>query len=95
MVRIETASPRLEPIAFSAVIAARMGPQEGNIAMIRTIHGVPVKTRIPLTGWVFAGIFTLLSLSSSLVHLAADDVHVSTLSSKLAATAAHHASLAW
>jgi hypothetical protein len=95
VLRIETASPRLEPNAVSAVIAARMGPQEGNIAMIKIIHGVPVKTRVPLTGWVFAGIFTLLSLSSSLVHLAANDVHVSTLPSQLAATAAHQASLAW
>ena len=63
--------------------------------MIRTIHGVPVKTRIPLTAWVFAGIFTLLSLSSSLVHVASDGVNVSTLPSQHAATAAHHASLAW
>jgi hypothetical protein len=63
--------------------------------MIRTIHGVPVKTRVPLTAWVFAGIFALLSLSSSLVHLGQDDVNVSTLPSKHAATAAHHASLGW
>jgi hypothetical protein len=29
MLRIETASARLEPNAFNAVIAARMGPLEG------------------------------------------------------------------
>jgi hypothetical protein len=38
---------------------------------------------------------TLLSLSSSLVHLASDDVNVSALPSKLAATTAHYASLSW
>ena len=63
--------------------------------MIRTIHGVPVKTRVPLTAWVFAGILTLFSLSSSLVHLASDDVNVSALPSKHAATTSHHASLGW
>jgi len=63
--------------------------------MIRTIHGVPVKTRVPLTAWVFAGILTLLSLSSSLVHLASDSVNVSALSPKHAVTTVHQASLSW
>ena len=85
----------LEPNALHAVIAARMGPLKGNIAMIRTIHGVPVKTRVPLTAWAFAGILTLLSLSSSLLHFASGRADFSALSSHHAATKAHHASLGW
>ena len=35
-----------------------------------TIASVPVKTRIPLTAWVIAGLLTLVSLASTLTHTA-------------------------
>jgi hypothetical protein len=31
--------------------------------------GIPVKTRLPLTAWVLAGLVTLFSLVSALVHV--------------------------
>jgi hypothetical protein len=34
------------------------------------IGGLPVKTRVPLPGWILAGALTLLSIASSLTHLA-------------------------
>ena len=34
------------------------------------IAGVPVKTRVPLTAWVIAGLLTLMSLTSTLTHTA-------------------------
>jgi hypothetical protein len=49
----------------------------GNSAMIK-IGGFPVKTRIPLMGWVVAGLITLASIVSSLsaqVTVAAKDSH--------------------
>ena len=35
-----------------------------------TIASVPVKTRVPLTAWVIAGMLTLVSLASTLTHTA-------------------------
>ena len=35
-----------------------------------TIAGVPVKTRVPLTAWVIAGMLMLVSLASTLTHTA-------------------------
>ena len=35
-----------------------------------TIASVPVKTRVPLTAWVIAGLLTLASLASTLTHTA-------------------------
>ena len=35
-----------------------------------TIAGVPVKTRIPLTAWVIAWVLMLVSLASTLTHIA-------------------------
>ena len=35
-----------------------------------TIASVPVKTRVPLTAWVIAGLLTLVSLTSTLTHAA-------------------------
>ncbi len=35
-----------------------------------TIVGVPVKTRVPLTAWVIAGMLMLVSLASALTHTA-------------------------
>jgi hypothetical protein len=39
--------------------------------MIKRI-GAPVRTRVPLSGWILALALTLLSLASSLSHLASD-----------------------
>ena len=33
-----------------------------------TIASVPIKTRVPLTLWVIAGLLTLVSLASTLTH---------------------------
>ena len=35
-----------------------------------TIASVPIKTRVPLTAWVIAGLLTLVSLASTLTHTA-------------------------
>ena len=35
-----------------------------------TIASVPVKTRVPLTAWIVAGLLTLVSLASTLTHTA-------------------------
>ena len=57
------------------------------IAMMMTMGGIPVKTRVPLAAWAFAGLLTLLSIMSSLVHSAVDKPQAfSTL-----ASIAHHA----
>lgn len=80
----------LELNASIEVDSARSGAPEGKIAMTRTIGGVPVKTRVPLAAWTFAGLLTLLSLSSSLVHFAAGEANVS--ASQQVITTARHAS---
>jgi hypothetical protein len=38
--------------------------------MNQTIGSIPVKSRVPLTAWAFAGLLTLFSLLSSLVNVA-------------------------
>ena len=37
--------------------------------MIKIAGSVPVKTRLPLTAWVLAGLVTLFSMVSSLGHV--------------------------
>lgn len=37
--------------------------------MIKITGRIPVKTRLPLTAWVLAGLVTLFSMVSSLVHV--------------------------
>lgn len=39
--------------------------------MIKMIAGIPVKTRLPLMAWLLAGVVTLFSMASSLMHNAA------------------------
>jgi len=46
------------------------GLTEGNIAMGEIIGGVPVRTRIPLSGWILAILVTVLSVVSSLTQMA-------------------------
>jgi hypothetical protein len=51
----------------------------------------PVKTRVPLTAWVVAGVVTLFSMVSSLMHvIAASD---QTMPVAAQAIPAHHASV--
>jgi hypothetical protein len=38
--------------------------------MNQTIGSIPVKSRVPLAAWAFAGLLTLLSTLPSLVNLA-------------------------
>lgn len=41
--------------------------------MRRFSETLPVKTRLPLTAWVFAGLVTLFSLVSTLMQVPAND----------------------
>jgi hypothetical protein len=43
--------------------------------MLRTIGSVPVKTRVPLAVWAFAGSITLFSMVSSLLQVVAGPGH--------------------
>ena len=63
--------------------------------MITITGSVPVKTRLPLTAWVLAGVVTLFSVVSSLVHLAPVSNHIQTLSEQtiLPANESHQASV--
>lgn len=67
--------------------------------MNQTIGSIPVKSRVPLAAWVFAGLLTLLSLCSSLVNVAVGpDGHLSASASKQVQTSAkeaRHASVNW
>ena len=61
------------------------------------IASVPVKTRLPLTAWALAGLVTLVSVVSSLVHLAPASNQTQALSetAKAPVKEAHRASVNW
>jgi hypothetical protein len=61
------------------------------------IASVPVKTRVPLTAWVFAGVVTLFSMASSLVHIAPASNHIQAWSEQapVPAKETHQASVNW
>ena len=68
--------------------------------MNKTIGSVPVKSRVPLAAWAFAGLLTLLSTLPSLVNLAVVglDRDLSASASKdvtITAKEARHATLNW
>jgi hypothetical protein len=63
--------------------------------MIKILGSVPVKTRVPLTAWAFAGFLALLSIVSSLVHVVADSGRDLAASTSEPATRARHASVSW
>jgi hypothetical protein len=63
--------------------------------MIKLIGGVPAKTRVPLTAWTFAGLLTLLSLASSLLHFAAGPADLSASALEQVTSSARHASASW
>jgi hypothetical protein len=58
--------------------------------MIKILGSVPVKTRVPLTAWAFAGLLTLLSIASSLLHFATGLADLEQVT-----TSARHANMSW
>lgn len=64
--------------------------------MIKITGSVPIKTRLPLTAWVLAGLVTLFSMVSSLVHVApAPNQAVSLSEQAVPVKEAHQASVSW
>jgi hypothetical protein len=65
--------------------------------MITMTGGVPVKTRLPLTAWVLAGLVTLFSMVSSLMHVAPASNQAVSLSEQATVPVkeAHQASVNW
>lgn len=65
--------------------------------MINITGSVPVKTRLPLTAWVLAGLVTLFSMVSSLVHIAPASNQTQSLSEQAAVPVkeAHQANVNW
>ena len=63
--------------------------------MIKILGSVPVKTRVPLTAWAFAGFLALLSIVSLLVHVVADPGRDLAVSTSEQAKEARHASVNW
>jgi len=61
------------------------------------ITGIPVKTRLPLTAWVLAGLVTLFSMVSSLMHVAPASNQALSVSEQVTVSAkeAHQASVNW
>jgi hypothetical protein len=54
--------------------------------------GIPVKTRLPLTAWVLAGLVTICSLVSALVHVTTNpELPVSVANQETPAKAVHRA----
>ena len=48
-----------------------VGFTEGKIVMAR-IGSIPVRTRVPLSGWILAAVLTVITVSSSVTHVAAN-----------------------
>jgi xanthine/uracil permease len=65
--------------------------------MIKIAGSVPVKTRLPLTAWVLAGLVTLFSVVSSLVHVPPASNQALSVSEQVTVSAkeAHQASVNW
>jgi hypothetical protein len=57
--------------------------------MIKIADAPPFKSRVPMTGWVFAGLVTLLSIASTLTHVAP----TSAVAEQGIEPRAHHASV--
>ena len=62
--------------------------------MIKITGSVPLKTRLPLAAWVIAGLVTLFSMASSVVHVAPASNQTHSLSVE-AAVQARQASVSW
>jgi hypothetical protein len=65
--------------------------------MIKITGSVPVKTRLPLTAWVLAGLVALFSVVSSLVHVTPASNQALSVSEQVTVSAkeAHQASVNW
>jgi hypothetical protein len=65
--------------------------------MIKITGSVPVKTRLPLTAWVLAGLVTLFSMVSSLVHVApaSNQTHSLSEQATVPVKEAHQARVNW
>ena len=63
--------------------------------MIKITGSVPVKTRLPLTAWVLAGLVTLFSVLSSLVHVTPASNQAVSEQVTVVAKEAHQASVNW
>ena len=63
--------------------------------MIKILGSVPVKTRVPLAAWAFAGLLTLFSIASSLLHFVAGPADLSASALEQVTTPARHASMSW
>jgi hypothetical protein len=64
--------------------------------MLKTIGSVPVKSRVPLAAWAFAGLVALLSTASSLSQLASNPNRAElSASASEPAKEARHASVTW
>ena len=61
------------------------------------IANVQVKTRLPLTAWVLAGVVILFSMLSSLAHIAPASNHLQSVSEQVTVSAKeiHQASVNW
>ena len=63
---------------------------------MNTLSGLPVKTRVPLKAWVFAGLMTVFSVVSSLMPVAPTQASASTFEElTISARDVLHASLNW
>jgi hypothetical protein len=65
--------------------------------MIKMPAGFPVKTRLPLMAWLLAGVVTLFSMASSLVHNAPASNHfqLSAEQATISLKEIHEASVNW
>jgi hypothetical protein len=63
--------------------------------MIKITGSVPVKTRLPLMAWVVAGLVTLFSMVSSLVHIAPNQTQSLSEQAAVPVKEAHQASVSW
>ena len=63
-----------------------------------TLGNLPIKTRVPLKAWVFAGLMTVFSIVSSLMHVAPTQDRAPSASTVVKPTIsgdALHAGLSW
>jgi len=65
--------------------------------MIKITAGATVKTRVPLIAWVLAGLVTVFSMVSSLVHVTPASNQALSVSEQVTVPAkeAHQASVSW
>ena len=61
-----------------------------------TLRNLPIKTRVPLKAWIFAGLMTVFSIVSSLMHVApTHDRGIDGRELTISAGDALHAGLSW